>query len=43
MNDATAMAIGRMLIAIMENYQEADGRIKIPEVLRQYLGKDYIE
>ncbi len=42
MNDATVAAIGRMLIAIMENYQEADGRIRIPEVLRPYIGKDYI-
>jgi seryl-tRNA synthetase len=33
MNDATAVAIGRLLIAIMENYQRADGTIDIPEVL----------
>ena len=42
MNDATVVAIGRMLIAIIENYQEADGRIRIPEVLKPYMGKDYI-
>jgi len=29
---------GRPIIAIMENYQQADGRVKIPEVLRPYLG-----
>ncbi|MEK7552089.1 MAG: serine--tRNA ligase [Patescibacteria group bacterium] len=29
---------GRPMIAIMENYQQADGRVKIPEVLRPYLG-----
>ncbi len=43
MNDATAFAIGRTLIAIMENYQEADGSIGVPEVLRSFVGKDKIE
>lgn len=38
MNDATAFAIGRTLIAIFENYQQKDGSILIPEVLRPYLG-----
>lgn len=38
MNDATAIALGRMLIAIIENYQQEDGSVKIPEVLRPYLG-----
>lgn len=38
MNDATAIAIGRMLIAIIENNQQADGSIKIPEVLQKYMG-----
>jgi len=42
MNDATAIAIGRTLIAIMENYQRADGSIKIPEVLQKYMGKSVI-
>jgi seryl-tRNA synthetase len=37
-NDATAFALGRILKAIMENYQQADGQIGIPEVLRPYLG-----
>ena len=37
MNDATALAIGRTLIAIMENYQQKDGSIKIPEILRPYM------
>lgn len=43
MNDATAFAIGRTLIAIMENYQNADGSITIPQALRGYIGKDKIE
>lgn len=42
MNDATACAIGRTLIAILENYQQADGSIKIPAVLQKYVGKEYI-
>jgi seryl-tRNA synthetase len=42
MNDGTAFAIGRTLIAIMENYQQADGSIVIPEVLRPFIGKEVI-
>jgi seryl-tRNA synthetase len=42
MNDATVIAIGRILIAIMEDYQQEDGTIKIPEVLQKYLGKEFI-
>lgn len=44
MNDATALAIGRTLVAIMENYQESDGRVRIPDVLQKYMpGKTHIE
>ncbi len=42
MNDATALAMGRILIAIMENYQQADGSIKVPDVLVPYMGKEMI-
>lgn len=38
MNDATLFAIGRTLIAIMENYQQADGSIIVPDALRPYMG-----
>ncbi len=38
MNDATAFAIGRALIAILENHQNADGSVTIPEALRPYMG-----
>lgn len=38
MNDATAIAIGRTIIAIMENYQNKDGGIKIPKTLQKYMG-----
>jgi seryl-tRNA synthetase len=38
MNDATVFAIGRTLIAILENYQQKDGSVKIPAVLQKYAG-----
>ncbi len=37
-NDATAFALGRAMIAIIENNQNEDGTIRIPEALRGYLG-----
>ncbi len=37
-NDATAFACGRALVAILENYQNADATITVPKVLRNYLG-----
>ena len=37
-NDATAFALGRIMIAIIENGQQADGTVAIPEVLQPYLG-----
>lgn len=37
-NDATAFALGRAMVAIIENYQTADGGVVVPEVLRSYLG-----
>jgi len=40
--NGTAIALSRTLIAILENYQQADGSIEIPEVLRPYMGKDVI-
>ncbi|MEA3272921.1 MAG: aminoacyl--tRNA ligase-related protein, partial [Patescibacteria group bacterium] len=36
--NGTAIAIGRILIAIMENGQQKDGSIKIPAVLQKYCG-----
>lgn len=38
----TACAMGRMLIAIMENYQQADGSVRVPDALRPLMGQDYI-
>lgn len=40
--NGTAFAIGRILIAIIENYQTKDGGIIVPEVLRAYVGKEKI-
>ena len=37
MNDATAFAIGRILIAILENYQQKDGSIKVPDALLPFM------
>ncbi|CAM3684406.1 serine--tRNA ligase [Xenorhabdus thuongxuanensis] len=41
--NGSGLAVGRTLVAVMENYQQADGRIEIPEVLRPYMnGLEYI-
>ncbi len=36
--NGSGVAVGRALIAVMENYQRADGSIEVPEVLRGYMG-----
>ena len=35
--NGSSLAVGRTLLAIMENYQQADGSVKIPEVLKKYM------
>jgi seryl-tRNA synthetase len=40
--NGTAVAISRALIAILENYQQADGSVTVPEVLRKFVGLDRI-
>ncbi len=40
MNDATAFAMGRTMIAIIENYQTKEGKVKIPEVLKMYMNNE---
>jgi len=35
--NGSGLAVGRTLIAVMENYQQQDGSIKVPEVLRRYM------
>ena len=39
----TGCAMGRMLIAIMDNYQQAAGKVLVPEALRRVMGKELIE
>ncbi len=41
--NGTAIAVSRAIIAILENYQQADGSIVVPEVLRRWVGKERIE
>jgi len=36
--NGSGVAVGRALVAVMENYQQADGSIEVPEVLRPYMG-----
>ena len=40
--NGTAVAVTRALLAILENYQQADGSVMVPEVLRQWVGKERI-
>ncbi|MDD5376643.1 MAG: serine--tRNA ligase [Candidatus Gracilibacteria bacterium] len=42
MNDATTFALGRMIIAVLENYQQQDGTVKVPGVLQKFMGKETI-
>ncbi len=41
--NGSGVAIGRTVAAILENYQNADGSVTVPEVLRPYLGVDVIQ
>ena len=40
--NGSALAVGRTWVAIVENYQQADGSVVIPEVLRPYIGAEKI-
>src|ERR1700686_252938 len=40
--NGSALAVGRTWVAIVENYQQADGSVVIPEVLRDYIGAERI-
>ncbi len=42
MLNGTALAMGRMIIAIIENYQTKEGKVRIPKVLQKYIGKEII-
>jgi seryl-tRNA synthetase len=41
--NGSGLAVGRTLVAILENNQQQDGSVVVPEVLRTYMGKDVIE
>ena len=42
--NGSGLAVGRTLVAVLENYQQADGSITVPEALRPYLGgKDVLK
>jgi seryl-tRNA synthetase len=36
--NGSGLAVGRTLIAVLENYQQADGSVVVPDVLRPYMG-----
>ena len=40
--NGSGLAVGRTVAAILENYQQADGTVKVPEVLKPYMGCDVI-
>jgi seryl-tRNA synthetase len=40
--NGSGLAVGRTMAAILENYQESDGRVKIPEVLQPYLKREFL-
>jgi seryl-tRNA synthetase len=40
--NGTAIAMGRTIIAIMENFQRADGTVAVPPVLAPFVGKETI-
>jgi len=41
--NGTALAMGRAIVALLENHQQADGSVLVPEALRPYLGSELIE
>ncbi len=41
--NCTAIPTPRILVSLIENFQQADGSIKVPEVLKKYLNKDFIK
>ena len=36
--NGSGLAVGRTLVAVLENYQQSDGSVAIPEVLQSYMG-----
>jgi seryl-tRNA synthetase len=40
--NGSALAVGRTMAAILENYQQPDGRVKLPDVLQPIMGREYL-
>lgn len=40
--NGSGLAVGRTMAAILENYQQADGSVKIPDVLQVYMGREFL-
>lgn len=40
--NGSGLAVGRTLVAVLENYQQADGSVVVPEALRRYIGQDVL-
>ena len=40
--NGSGLAVGRTLVAVLENYQQADGSVAIPEVLQPYMNTDLL-
>ena len=40
--NGSGLAVGRTMAAILENYQQVDGSVKIPEVLQPYMGREFL-
>ncbi len=40
--NGSGLAVGRTMAAILENYQQVDGTVKVPEALQPYLGREYL-
>ncbi|MDV3168979.1 MAG: serine--tRNA ligase, partial [Candidatus Phytoplasma australasiaticum] len=41
--NGSALAVGRTMAAILENYQNKDGSVSVPKILQEYLGTDIIK
>jgi seryl-tRNA synthetase len=41
--NGTAVAVGRTIVALLENHQQPDGSVRVPEALQGYLGTDLLE
>ena len=40
--NGSGLAVGRTMAAILENYQQVDGSVKIPELLQPYMGREFL-